>query len=879
MKRALLWGLLVTLLGLLTVLPGAAMPAREPVGLVASANGVQTTWQLSTVDSTGTVGLYPDVAVDSAGRPHVAYYDDTDDNLKYAYYNGSSWTIQTVDSAGTVGQYPSIAINSVGRPCIAYWGDGNIKYACKTGSSWTVEVAGPGGWTGHQNSLALDSLDRPHIAAYNTDSGGLRYIYKDSSWHTVDVETGSTGMYPAIDLDSAGHPGITYCAYDANWQCTTLKYAHHNGSSWSIEAVESGHVGFYTSLAFDSADQPHVSYYENSLWDLRYAYRNGSTWNIQTVDSAGVAGSYTSLQLANGLPRISYYDELNYDLKFASYDGSAWALETVDSAGSVGLYTGLALGPDGQPHIAYYDSTNGDLKYASGACTPVTGVTIGGPRYLTVGETGSYSASPYPSSASGPVQYTWDDGNSGATNTYSWGTPGRYTIAVEGANACGSGQGSLTVLVTAQPSVFGINQYLTNSYHDDNDINTIIPLSQAAGPRWSREEIIWANYDTDWGPAFFDQRILQEYLAGFHIIGDIATTPAEYSSQACRDWATANGYAWWFCPPTNAADFAAFCSEVTERYDGDGYLDAAGSPRIPVWEVWNEPDAVGTFLPAPDPAHYTQMLCQCSAAIKAADPTAKVLIGGVAGFDTVGRDGFLDAVVNNGGLSCFDVLSYHVYESPYSPEYPGPNWSMAAIMQTVSDWVNAHGGNKEMWMTEVGWSTYPTHLTQDLQASYIVRAHGLIFYHGWQQIDYFQMHDHGGGMGSPYAEMSLVEPDYTLKQSYTAYSVMTRLLGDAQYVDPGPLNNVSNSWSDVYDLRFSRPNGNRIDLLWQLDGQTTYSYPVEPGVQWVVLYDRDGTFQVLTPVGGSVNVTLSGRPCYLERWYAVTHVYLPLIQK
>ncbi len=561
---------------------------------------------------------------------------------------------------------------------------------------------------------------------------------------------------------------------------------------------------------------------------------------------------------------------------------AAWQLPAVGSTGNVGLYADVAVDGAGHPYLAYYGDTNGDLKYAAEACTPITGVIIGGPRYLATGEVGSYAASPDPASASEPIQYSWDDGGSGTTNTYSWSTAGRYTIAITANNACSSASGTLEVLVTTRPSAFGINQYLTNSYHDDADVAAIIPLSQAAGPRWSREEIIWANFDTAWGPAFFDQRILQEYLAGFHIIGDIVTTPEAYSSPECRDWATAHGYGWWFCPPTNVADFAAFCSEITERYDGDGYQDAAGSPRIGTWEVWNEPDTVGTFPPAPDPAYYTQMLCQCSAAIKAADPTAKVLIGGIAGFETVGRDGFLDAVVSNGGLSCFDVISYHVYESPYSPEYPGPNWSMAAIMQMVQDWLGAHGSNKELWMTEVGWSTAPTHLSQDLQASYIVRGHGLIFYHGWQQIDYFQMHDHGGGMGTPYAEMSLVEPDYTPKQSYTAYRVMTGLLGDAMYTNPGPLNNVNNLSSDVYDLRFRRLDGNWIDLLWQLEGETTYSYPVEPGAQQVLLYDRDGSFQVLTPVGGYVSVTLSGRPCYLERQstaWPTYRAYLPVVHK
>ncbi len=41
-------------------------------------------WQKETVDATGIVGMYTSIAVDSRDRPHISYYDDTNDELKYA---------------------------------------------------------------------------------------------------------------------------------------------------------------------------------------------------------------------------------------------------------------------------------------------------------------------------------------------------------------------------------------------------------------------------------------------------------------------------------------------------------------------------------------------------------------------------------------------------------------------------------------------------------------------------------------------------------------------------------------------------------------------------------------------------------------------------
>ena len=37
-----------------------------------------------TIDDSGSVGLYPDIAIDDLDRVHVTYYDETNTDLKYA---------------------------------------------------------------------------------------------------------------------------------------------------------------------------------------------------------------------------------------------------------------------------------------------------------------------------------------------------------------------------------------------------------------------------------------------------------------------------------------------------------------------------------------------------------------------------------------------------------------------------------------------------------------------------------------------------------------------------------------------------------------------------------------------------------------------------
>ena len=89
-------------------------------GIIPSAEA-QPNFKTIVVD-TNVDNVSTSLALDSRGRPHIAYYDITypgTTGIKYAWYDGRSWQYEVVDRTGYPGQYISLALDSNDRPHLA----------------------------------------------------------------------------------------------------------------------------------------------------------------------------------------------------------------------------------------------------------------------------------------------------------------------------------------------------------------------------------------------------------------------------------------------------------------------------------------------------------------------------------------------------------------------------------------------------------------------------------------------------------------------------------------------------------------------------------------------------------------------------------------
>jgi len=236
------------------------------------------------------INYYTSIQLDQAGHPRISYYlyHAPDGSyllkLKFASFDGQKWTIETVDKRPETGKFNSLALDAAGRPHIAYsnvsWGD--LLYAAWDGSSWNFGDADSRRthhhYVGIGNSVALDAAGNPHIAYLDSTDNVVKYTtFREGKWNTEVVDhliSKGEVDHVSLKLDKQSRPHVAY--YDGG--AGILKYSSRDEKGWSTEVVDNGgNAGKYPSLCFDSDDLPYIAYYSLDTSSLSLAHMEAST--------------------------------------------------------------------------------------------------------------------------------------------------------------------------------------------------------------------------------------------------------------------------------------------------------------------------------------------------------------------------------------------------------------------------------------------------------------------------------------------------------------------------------------------------------------------------------------------------------------------------
>jgi len=317
------------------------------------------TWDLSTIDDAGIVGQHASIAI-RWGRTHVAYYDMTNQDLKYAVSDDDkTWKIEVVDSNGNVGEYASICVDIKGVPHISYYDGTNhdLKYATKAGSTWKTDVV-DAGFAGMYSSIAVDSSYGVYISYLSMAGYDLKCVYGvPGNWTTMITDfTGSVGWGSSIAVDGKDRAHISYNDNAAN----TLRYATNANGSFDVTYLDPTEVAPPTAIAVDPMGVVHIAFLANGT--LRYTHNGSSGFVTETVDDSIGPEEY-DLSIAtfeDGRPVITYYDATHTELRLARKNEEwAWTINVIDQGGT---YNAVCVDEDGRIRIAYFNFAA--LRYA-----------------------------------------------------------------------------------------------------------------------------------------------------------------------------------------------------------------------------------------------------------------------------------------------------------------------------------------------------------------------------------------------------------------------------------------------------------------------------------------------------------------------------------
>jgi polysaccharide biosynthesis protein PslG len=126
-------------------------------------------------------------------------------------------------------------------------------------------------------------------------------------------------------------------------------------------------------------------------------------------------------------------------------------------------------------------------------------------------------------------------------------------------------------------------------------------------------------------------------------------------------------------------------------------------PYVPItdWQIGNEANSPVFFSPRPSPSEYRQVVALAAEAIRGADPSATVVLGGMFGSPTNGIRAwdFLRRFHAGGaGAGAFDAYALH----PYSPTMRGIAMQARRLRRVIDSGPMA---DAPLWITEIGWPT------------------------------------------------------------------------------------------------------------------------------------------------------------------------------
>jgi hypothetical protein len=289
----------------------------------------------------------------------------------------------------------------------------------------------------------------------------------------------------------------------------------------------------------------------------------------------------------------------------------------------------------------------------------------------------------------------------------------------------------------------------------------------------------------------------------------------------------------WNNPPASTRRWREFASRLAR--------ELRRHENIVSYEVYNE-ENVAQWWDA-SPRDYRETLVAGSQAIRAANPSASVLLGGLVFPDTR----WIEQVCSSDRADrSFSVLPVHAYPETWTPA----DVTVENYLDGLSDFIEAADeacGRKTIWINETGYATTPGRSERD-QANWWVRAVATFLaaprveHIGVYEIKDLPLTEAVIG-DAPNYHLGLTRVDRTRKLAFYTVDMLTDLLDTGRLIvadDDAEVSAAGEKAGELHHHLFVRPDGARVLFVWDRTASSTVTVRVRGEVRSVTELQLDG---------------------------------------
>lgn len=315
------------------------------------------------------------------------------------------------------------------------------------------------------------------------------------------------------------------------------------------------------------------------------------------------------------------------------------------------------------------------------------------------------------------------------------------------------------------------------TFMDGGQLARALDDARDVGAHWVRADLSWADVQPTSSLSYhwsaYDRIVAGASARGLHVLPILISTPS---------WARPAGCDQQSCHPARVDAFARFVRAAATRYARRG---------VHTWEIWNEPNTLGSWKPAPSAGDYLALLRASARAIRAVDRSAFIVSGGLAAVGTaagnVSQLDFLRRFSALGGNRLVDAIGYHPYTYPFLPSLVASfttSWNRIDQAPVSLRSVLVRDGTPRLpfWLTEYGAPTggpgdassgvqtsTTTHVTEGRQAEIVVDAvHTALADGGIGALFIYSDQDLADASGSSQGYYGIRRADGTPKPAFSA---------------------------------------------------------------------------------------------------------------